>query len=225
MKVKQLALAAMLSVVCLSASASEYCLDKYDSKIRAANVELSDKLARLTVLQDVLRNVQQDKDKTSKEMASIIRTDPNLSIPGNRDRLQHLTAQYDELDRKETTAKQESFQIQDRVYALKNTIPANLAGELRGCVEAVAPANTLVNTVIQAIAILSTGGAALALPPKALYVDMGEVLHGYPLGGPHSVVNEARESALNALGIGGKNNDIGKVIRDPGRVVRCWFGC
>lgn len=108
--------------------------------------------------------------------------------------------------------------------SLKGVVPADLQGQLRGCVQASAPANKLVNLAIQALAIMSTGGASLALPPKALYVDMSAVLNGYPTGGSQSVINQARESALNALGLGG-NNDIGNVVRDPGRVIRCIFGC
>lgn len=205
--------------------ASEYCLDRYDGPIRQVNVELSDKLNRLNALQDVLRNVQEDKNKASMEMAKIIREDPGLTVPANRERMVHLGKLYDGYDRIEADSKSETYQIQDRIVMLKTVIPATLAGELRGCVEAVKPTNTLVNTVIQAIAILSTGGAALALPPKALYVDMGAVLNGYPLGGPSSVVNQARESVLNALGLGGANNTAGQIIRDPGRVIRCLFGC
>ncbi|WP_421313011.1 MULTISPECIES: hypothetical protein [unclassified Aeromonas] len=222
---KNILLAVLLTLCGISTHASEYCLERFNEDIRKANVELSDKLTRLDALQTILVNVQKDKDITSKEMADIVHRDPSLSIPTNRDRMKYLSEQYDVLDRNETEAKSESFQIQDRVFSLKNTIPANLAGQLRGCVEVVKPANTLVNTVIQAIAILSTGGASLSLPPKALYVDMGQVLNGYPLGGPQSVVNETRQAVLNALGIGGENNDIGKIIKDPGRIIRCLFGC
>ncbi|WP_153019299.1 hypothetical protein [Lysobacter capsici] len=222
---KSMVIALVFALCSLSASASEYCLDRYDSEIRGVSVELSDILRRQDVLQSIIVNAREDKDGISKEMVDILKQDPGLSIPANRERMVHLSGQFDILDRKEAEAKAESFKIQDRVFALKNVVPANLAGKLRGCVEAVKPVNTLVNTVIQALAILSTGGASLALPPKALYIDMGQVLNGYPLGGPESVVNQAREAVLNALGIGGKNNDVGKIIKDPARVIRCIFGC
>ncbi len=221
---RKLILSMFLLVFVNQSYASEFCLDRYDGQIRQVNAELSDKLRRLNVLEDLIVNVRKDKDAISKEMVKIIQTDPSLSIPANRERMKHLADQSDILDRRETEAKNEAYQIQDRVFALKGNIPANLAGELRGCVEAVKPANVGVNLVIQAIAALSTGGASFLLPPKTLYVDMGQVLNGYPLGGSESVVNQARESALNALGIGG-NNDIGNVVRDPGRVIRCIFGC
>lgn len=208
-----------------SVSASEYCLDRYSSRITAVNAELGGDLTRLNVLQDQLRQISSDKDNASKTMVAIIKSDPTLKDPADQQKMSALSAQFDTLDRQETSAKNEFFGLQDRVVALKGTIPADLQGELRGCIEAVKPANTLVNTVIQALAILTTGGASLALPPKALYVDMGQVLNGYPFGGDQSLVNKARNDVLNALGIGGANNDLGKIIKDPGRVVRCIFGC
>jgi hypothetical protein len=229
----QLAIISMLRVtgvafglmISSSAIASEYCYDRYETKIRSASGELADRLQRLNVLQTTLRETFERKDLASKEMANIVRTDPELKNPSNRARMVELSAQYDQLDKTEASAKNESFQIQDRVTALKSVVPADLQGELRGCVEAVKPANQAVNTVIQVLAILSTGGASLALPPKSLYVDMGQVLNGYPFGGNAALIPKARDDVLNALGIGGTNNEIGKVIRDPGRVVRCWFGC
>lgn len=214
---------ALLSVPSIS-HASEYCLTRYDTRIASVNEELAVKLRRLDVLQDLLRKITEDKNTVSKEMVEIIKSDPDLSIPANKQRMVELSAKFDTLDRQEAASKTESYEIQDRVVALKGVIPADLQGELRGCIEAVKPSNQLVNTVIQALAILSTGGASVVLPPKSLYVDMGQVLNGYPTGGQNSVINKAREDALNALGLGG-NNDIGNTVRDPGRVVRCWFGC
>jgi hypothetical protein len=52
---------------------------------------------------------------------------------------------------------------------------------------------------------------------------MSAVLNGYPTGGPNSVINQAREQALNALGIGGPNNTLGKTVRDPLGAVRDLF--
>ena len=89
--------------------------------------------------------------------------------------------------------------------------------------DATALANKLVNLSIQALAILPTGGVSLLLPPKVLYVDMSAVLNGYPTGGPTSVINQAREGALNSLGVGG-NNDLGNFVRGPGRIIKCPFG-
>lgn len=148
-------------------------------------------------------------------------------VPPDIPAIQALGKQISDLNRQKATLEVEGFTIQDRLVALKGVIPAELQGRLRGCIEASAPANRLVNMAIQAIAILSTGGASLTLPPKAIYVDMSAVLNGYPTGGSSSVVNEAREAALRALpgGLGNPGNDAGKVLRDPGRVIRCWFGC
>ncbi|WP_373981066.1 hypothetical protein LN047_02160 [Achromobacter sp. JD417] len=222
---KQLLIASLIALCSVTANASEFCLDRFEGNIRKANGELADVLKRIATLQDDILKVRAAKDAASKEMVDIVKRDPGLKDPANRERLQALSAQFDDLDRKETTAKNEGFELQDRATALRTTVPADLAGELRGCAEAVAPVNTGVNLVIQTIAILSTGGASLLLPPKALYVDMGQVLHGYPLGGPESAVVKGRQAVMDFFGIGGENNDIGKIVKDPGRVIRCWFGC
>lgn len=131
------------------------------------------------------------------------------------------------MNREKTDLESDGYKNQDRVVALKGVVPADLQGKLRGCVEATAPANRLVNLAIQALALVSTGGASIILPPKALYVDMSAVLNGYPTGGDSSVINQAREAALKALpgGLGDPGNDVGKVLRDPGRLLRCPFGC
>lgn len=224
MQVKWVVAVAMF-VSSQSLLAAEYCLDRYNDQIRQVDAQAADKLNRLKVVEEQLINIRKDKDNSSKEMADIVRRDPKLQLPANQKRMKHLADQYDGLDKAEEAAKKEGFKLQDEIVARKKNIPDQLAAQLRGCVEATAPANTAVNLVIQVIAALSTGGASLVLPPKALYVDMSAVLNGYPLGGPQSVVNQARESVLNALGIGGENNDLGRIIRDPGRIIRCWFGC
>lgn len=221
MKIKTILFALLIAPS--SAFASEYCFDRYDSEIRAVDVSLSNLLRRQSDLESILVATRSEKDKVSREMGTIVRTDPGLTQPVNRERMSQLSKQFDVLDRRDAESTAESYAIQEQAVTMRGKVPAELAGRLRGCVEAVKPANTMVNTVIQTLAILSTGGASLLLPPKALYVDMGQVLNGYPLGGPQSVVNQTRESILNALGLG--RSPVGDVIRDPGRVVRCWFGC
>lgn len=208
-----------------SVQASEYCLDRYNDRIANVDASLAASLKRLDQLQTELIRIKENKDGVSKAMAAVIKDDPTMQKPETREKLATLAAQFDTLDRQETSAKGESFELQDKIAALRGIIPADLQGELRGCIEAVKPANTTVNTVIQALAILTTGGGSLALPEKSLYVDMGQVLNGYPFGGDKALVVKAREDVLNALGLGGENNDIGKTVRDPGRVIRCLFGC
>ncbi|MFM0405290.1 hypothetical protein [Paraburkholderia dipogonis] len=201
---------------------ADYCVDQYDGEITKVNAELGALVKR-----------QADVDKRIAEIfVSIAKLSADLStaaakIPPDIAAIQSLGKQIADLNREKATLEAEGYKNQDRVAQLKGAIPADLQGRLRGCVEATAPTNNLVNLAIQTIAILSTGGAALALPPKALYVDMSAVLNGYPTGGDHSVINEARETALKALpfGMGNQGNDIGKTLRDPGRILRCPFGC
>jgi len=203
-------------------SASEYCYDQYEGQIQNVNAELGGDLKRQnqidTRVAEIFIKVAQLSDDLAKAAAK---------MPPDLQQIQALGQQIGALNRERTDLEAEGYRIRDRVVALKGVIPADLQGKLRGCIEASAPANKLVNLTIQALAILSTGGASLALPPKALYVDMSAVLNGYPTGGPKSVINEARETALRALpgGLGNENNDVGKTLRDPGRLIRCPFGC
>ena len=204
------------------AHASEYCVDQYNGAITTVSSELGNLVARQNQIDLRLAGIYVRLSNISAAMGAAA-----TKIPPDIATIQQLGKEINDLNREKAALESEGFNNQDRIVALKGTIPAELQGRLRGCVEASAPANRLVNLAIQAIAILSTGGASLALPPKALYVDMSAVLNGYPTGGPSSIINETRETVLKALpgGLGNANNDVGKIIRDPGRVIRCIFGC
>lgn len=209
-----------LLIAPVGAQAQEYCIDKYNDEITKVNAELGSLTKRQADIDKRIANILVRTANIADDIAKAA-----LSNPPDTNKIQALSTELANLKREKTDLESEGYSNLDRATALKGVIPADLQGKLRGCVEATAPANKLVNLGIQIIAILSTGGASLALPPKALYVDMSAVLNGYPTGGSHSVINEARESALNAIGAGGENNDLGKVVRDPGRVIRCIFGC
>lgn len=204
------------------ALASEYCVDQYNGQITNINGELGNLVVRQNQIDKRLADIYLKQSELSAEMAAAA-----AKIPPDIAAIQTLGKQIGDLNREKADLESEGYKNQDRIVALKGTIPAELQGRLRGCIEASAPANRLVNLAIQSLAIISTGGASLILPPKSLYVDMSAVLNGYPTGGSPSVINEAREAALKALpaGLGNANNDVGRIIRDPGRIVRCIFGC
>jgi hypothetical protein len=204
------------------ANASEYCVGQYNDQITKVNSELGSLVKRQSDIDARVAAIYIQVGKLSADLAAAAG-----KVPPDVQTIQTLGKQIGDLNREKTELEAEGYKNQDRVVALKGVVPADLQGKLRGCVEATAPANHLVNLAIQALAIVSTGGASLALPPKSLYVDMSAVLNGYPTGGDKSVINEAREAALKALpgGLGDPNNDFGRTVRDPGRIVRCWFGC
>ncbi len=204
---------------CSIAKANEYCYDTYGSKISKVNAELGDLLARQQDLDNKISELFKEINDLAISMAQ-----ESTKTPIDLEKIKSIGDSISRKGRLKSEYEASAYANTQKIYNLKHVIPSDLAGELRGCVEASAPINKLVNITIQALAILSTGGASLALPEKTLYVDMSAVLNGYPLGGPQSVVNQARESALNALGIGGENNDIGRIIRDPGSVIRSCFG-
>lgn len=102
----------------------------------------------------------------------------------------------------------------------KNISLATVDQGVSDCVAAVKPYQKVVNE----FANIATGGLAKILPGKMGYIDASDILAGYPLGGKNALIPKARDDALNALGLGG-NNDLGKIIKDPFRPIRCIFGC
>ncbi len=209
------------SLLSQKAEASEYCVTKYNDAITKVSAELGSLISRQDQIDQRIGVIVDKIVDLSTQLAAA-----SSHVPIDVNLIRQIGTQITALKSEEDALKSEGFRNQDRIVALKGFIPAGLEGELRGCVQASAPTNRLVNLAIQGLAILSTGGASLLLPPKTLYVDMSQVLNGYPTGGSGSVINKSREDALNALGLGGKNNDIGRTVRDPGRALRCMaFGC
>lgn len=212
---RALALAAGLLFLPSTSYAASYCVNQYEQEIRKVSVELADQLTRTVQIEDRLRAIYARSTQISIEMAEAA-----AEIPPNIAKITELGNELSQLTRERADLESEFYRVQDRVVELKGVVPADLQGRLRGCVEASAPVDQLINISIQVVALVSTGGASLLLPPKALYVDMAAVLNGYPTGGESSVINEARQTALDALGIGGENNDIGKIIKNPGGEAR-----
>jgi hypothetical protein len=60
-----------------------------------------------------------------------------------------------------------------------------------------------------AVTIFSQGLSLLA-PGKTAYIDVSEIEHGYPLGGPDALIPKLREQIL-----GGDNGTVSNIIRDP----------
>ncbi len=213
-----------VALACLApgAWASEYCVDRYEGEIQKVDGELAQLLKRQAAIDARVGEIYVALGKLATALV-----EASQKNPPDVQAIQKIGAEIAVLNREKAALENEGYGNQDRIVALKGNIPASLQGQLRGCIQASAPLNTLVNLAIQSLAILTTGGAALALPPKALYIDMSAVLNGYPTGGEKSVINQAREAALKALpfGLGNPRNDVGKTIRDPGRIVRCIFGC
>lgn len=205
------ALAATMLGATGTANAGEHCYAKYRPQIAAANGELVTHLDRIKQLEAEITAEKAAKGAKASELAEIVTRE------GYSQRAQQVANEIQALDKSITLKGAEVYQRQDRVLALKHQIQPQLAGEVRGCVDATKDATTTVNVLIQSLAILSTGPAAFAAPPKALYVDMSAVLHGYPLGGPKSAVNSARDAALKELGIGG---DAATIIKDPAKPLR-----
>lgn len=92
------------------------------------------------------------------------------------------------------------------------------AGKAQGCAAAVAPAQLAANIGV----VWATGGLSLLLPERMTRIDVGEILHGKPLGGDNALIPKAREDLLRAItGREHDNGEISKIIRDP---IKCTVG-
>lgn len=194
--------------------ASEYCFAKYETRISAANGELAGLLSRLEEIDKKIAAILSEKDRITDRIAAI--SEGGLTEAEQRE-LQNLSTRLGALKREQTALEQEGFAKSDRAKSLRTTVPAALQGELAGCVDAVKPANTGVNLTIQVLAALSTYGGSLLLPEKTLYVDMGQVLHGKPLGGKGAFVPKLRDDLAGAVGVDLEkdNGVIGNAIKNP----------
>lgn len=159
-----------------------------------------------------------ERDAIAGDIASVISSDPELSKESSRKRIAELSAQQTAKKKEQDLLEAEGHKNNERAMQLRGVVPASLQGELKGCLEAVTPINKVVNFAIQATALVATAGLSTVLPEKSLYVDMGEVLHGKPLGGDEAIIPKARDQVLEGLGIRG---DAAKIIKDP----KCIFGC
>lgn len=196
-------------------SASEYCIKRYEKNIQKVSVELSGRLNEQVELDESIRKVYEEQESILAELGAILADDPELKNPENRERVTELTERSESNKRQRSELEQQGYANNDRIVELRDEVPIELQGKMRGCLQAVKPANTLVNFAIQGYALAATGGLSLLLPEKTLYVDMGEVLHGKPLGGDGALIPKARDDALDALGIGG---DARIIIEDPKQI-------
>ena len=67
--------------------------------------------------------------------------------------------------------------------------------------------------IMNAAVAAFSGGLSLIAPGKTAYVDVSEILNGYPLGGPDALIPKLREQIL-----GGDRGTVSNIIRDP---VKC----
>jgi hypothetical protein len=106
-------------------------------------------------------------------------------------------AAQDEIDKITST----NAEYNKRLDALRSSVPQALQDKAKECASKLAPANLAVNLVVQGLAVYYTAGLSLLLPQKALYVDMGEVLNGNVMGGPHSAPNDVKNWVNGRLGL------------------------
>ena len=152
---RKLAAFVIIALAAPFASASEYCVDQYNDQITKVSNELGGLIKRQSEIDVRVAAIFVQVGSLSADLAAAAG-----KVPPDVSAIQTLGKQIGDLHREKTELEAEGYKNQDRIVGLKGVVPAELQGRLRGCVEATAPANRLVNLAIQALAIVSTGGRA-----------------------------------------------------------------
>jgi hypothetical protein len=189
-----------LSTFAMCATArAEYCQDQFTKDLTAANAESGSIMEWKKKNQDRAIYLQ---GEIGVYRTSIQNALTSSGIP-DADKLKLISnyaagqkAAQEEID----AITKKNAEYNNRLNDLKGNVPQALQDKAKECANKLAPANLTVNLVVQGLAIYYTGGLALLLPQKTLYVDMGEVLNGNVMGGPHSAPNEAKDWINGRLG-------------------------
>ncbi|MEJ8827212.1 hypothetical protein WKW80_35400 [Variovorax humicola] len=72
-----------------------------------------------------------------------------------------------------------------------------------------------VQDIVDASKAVATLGISMVLPKRMTNIDVSDVLAGRPLGSNNAAIPKARDDILTSVGMGGKNNDVGRVLKNP----------
>ncbi len=192
------ALVCAVTMISQQTVASEYCERQFEKDLSGVNAELGaiyawQKEHQATAEKLVLGKKAIDASIENATKASIPDAEKLKMISSYIQAKNDFTAQEDKLVQ-ENTAKLK------RISELKGSVPQGLKDKAKSCAEEIAPINMVVNLAIQGLAMYFTDGDSLVLPKKALYVDMGEIMHGNVMGGPHSAPNDVKNWVNGRLG-------------------------
>lgn len=178
-----------------TAFSHEFCVRRYEAELNAVHNEASNLLIRQANLDLEAQQLGAEEDKLPLLIQAALQ-----EIPPNTELALRYTKRNSEINKRQDEIIAESFNIKNRLAALKGQLPADLGGKLESCIKDSAPANLAVNATLQAIAAYTLGPAAKFLPQKALYVDMSEIIvGGNIMGGPNSVPNQVKERINDIL--------------------------
>ena len=160
-----------LSVTGINVEASEYCINRFNSQISSANAELSSMLNRQLELDKRIMQLQNERNEIAGQIATIISIDPNLEKESSRQKITDLSKLQTEKKIEQDKLESEGHSNNERISKLRSTVPANLQGELKGCLEAVGPVNAFVNFAVQGIALVCTNGA---IPKISAFIKLSK---------------------------------------------------
>lgn len=192
---------ALLLFSCAGANASEYCERIFYEEIGKVNSEAASILEWQKTSQNTAEQLESGKAMLSKAIDNV--TDSEKYGDAEKINLiKTYRSQQRDLTNKTENLASENYEKNLRLGELRTSIPEALQKKAGDCAKEVAPANMVVNFIVQGLAVVLLGDAKKLLPnEKSLYIDMGEVLNGNVMGGPDSAPNVAKEWINGRLGL------------------------
>jgi hypothetical protein len=188
---KSMMVGVALVVGITSSARAEYCEDQFYKEVANVNQEAS----------TLMINNKDAQEEALKRVAAIGLLDKSLnnllndsSIPDDEKVKQIKVLNTDKISQQNILDKltADSRKRTLRITELSKNAPTDLQNKAKECAAKVAPLNLIVNYTVMSLAAYyapTITGGLIANNPKALYVDMGEVISGNPLGGPTSFPN------------------------------------
>ena len=192
---------AFMALLATNAKA-EYCEDQFYKDVANTNAEVA----------SLMLNNKTAQDESLKRLAAISLFEKSYSnlldditIPDSSKIPQLKLLHTEKMEQQKIVDKLtlESSKRTQRIIAINQNAPKDLQQKAQECAAKLAPLNLVVNYSIMALgayfAPQLTGGL-LANNPKALYVDMGEVINGNVMGGPKSAPNVLKGWVNDVIG-------------------------
>ncbi|WP_149943692.1 hypothetical protein [Acinetobacter pittii] len=201
MKIIEITLITGISVLCCSFANAEYCEDQFYTDIGKNNAEIENlMLQNKSDEQESSTNIQLRK-QYEKRM-TVLLNDETGDTQANMQEMRDIQKIKNELDSQKALNDKEAYDRNIQIANLSTNVPIELKQKAQECAKKIAPINSLVNYTVMGIAAYFNPTATMALlenNPKALYVDMGEIINGNIMGGPNSLPNTVKKGGNQVL--------------------------
>lgn len=201
MKIIEITLITGISVLCCSFAKAEYCEDQFYRDIGNTNSEVQGLMLQNKQDEQESLNLVNLRSQYEGRLTDLINDttgDPESNFAEMKDIQRNKNSLDTQINQNNNEAKERNL----RIASLSTNVPLELKQKAQDCAKKIAPLNTVVNYTIMGIAAYINPVATTAIldnNPKALYVDMGEIVNGNIMGGPNSLPNTIKDGGNQVL--------------------------